>query len=81
MSQPSLNTLKKIALYTGLGGITAMVIISLKAQDKVSESPYFREAFKVLRAHEGKLTLHLNLTKICTRHSFCRSKTTFGGAD
>lgn len=53
MNLPSMNTLWKIAAYTGVGGITVAVILQLKKQEQVSGSPYFREAFKVLRANEG----------------------------
>lgn len=60
MMLPSMHTLQKIALYTGFAGITAVVLLQLKKQEQISQSPYFKEAIKVLRAHEGTLKFYFN---------------------
>lgn len=78
MKLPSMQTLQKIALYTGAVGLTAAVLVQLNRQEKVAESPYFREAFKVLRAHEGNITVSLDyMAPVFTNLSFCRSKEAF----
>lgn len=53
MKLPSMQTLRGIAVVTGLAGISGCVYLQLKATQNIGNSPFFREAFKILRADEG----------------------------
>lgn len=48
-----MQTLRSIAVLTAVGGVGGIVILRRKHLDEIAGSPYFREAFKILRAHPG----------------------------
>lgn len=50
MVLPSMETLKNIAILTGFAGISGCVYLQIKAANTLSQSPFFRAAFKALRA-------------------------------
>ncbi|XP_050075871.1 uncharacterized protein LOC126563285 [Anopheles maculipalpis] len=53
----SLRTLTKAATYIAVGGITAAMIMKVKLEDKIRSQPYYKEALKLLRAHQGAIQL------------------------
>lgn len=50
-----MKVLFNIAVGTAVVGTGAMIYVQLKQMEQVSSSDYFREAFKLLRAHPGIL--------------------------
>lgn len=52
---PSMKALVNIALGTAVVGTGAIIYVQLKQMEQISNSEFFREAFKLLRAHPGIL--------------------------
>lgn len=48
-----MQTLRGVAVVTALAGISGCVYLQIKATDNIGQSPFFREAFKILRADES----------------------------
>lgn len=48
-----MQRLVKIALYTTFAGMTGVIILQQRKISDISQSEYFREAFKILRANKG----------------------------
>lgn len=57
MGMPPMGRLVNVALYTAVGGITGILYLTQSKVNEVSQSEYFKEAFKVLRAHEGMIAI------------------------
>lgn len=55
MRLPAMDTLRKIAVYTAVVGISGCVYLQIKATSTIGQSPYFRAAFKTLRADPSKI--------------------------
>lgn len=53
MKLPSLQSLYSTAMVIAVGGIGGIFILRMNKLNDISGSPYFREAFKILRAHQG----------------------------
>lgn len=52
---PSMKTLVNTAVGTAVVGIGAILYVQLKRMEQIANSDFFREAFKLLRAHPGIL--------------------------
>lgn len=57
-----MRTLVNTAIGVAFAGVTAIVYVQLKQLDEISNSTYFKEAFKILRGHAGK-TMFCSCTK------------------
>lgn len=55
MRLPAMDTLRKVAFYTAVAGISGCVYLQIKATSSIGQSPYFRAAFKTLRADPSKI--------------------------
>lgn len=55
MRLPEMKTLVNTAIGVAVAGITAVMYIQLKQLDDISNSTYFKDAFKILRGHAGKM--------------------------
>lgn len=53
MILPQMKTLVNTAIGIGFAGVSGMMYLQLKQLDDIANSDYFREAFKILRAHRG----------------------------
>lgn len=51
-----MQTLRTVAVLTAVGGVGGIIALRNKKLKEISGSPFFREAFKILRAHEGMNT-------------------------
>lgn len=54
MRLPKMNTLRRIALGIPVVGMGCIIYAQLRRMQQISDSEFFREAFDILRAHEGK---------------------------
>lgn len=48
-----MKTLVNTAIGVAFAGVTGIMYLQMKQLEKISNSAYFKEAFKVLRAHHG----------------------------
>lgn len=53
MKIPSLQTLGGTAVLITVVGVGGILLLRQKKLEEISGSPYFRAAFKILRAHQG----------------------------
>ncbi|XP_058464423.1 uncharacterized protein LOC131438425 [Malaya genurostris] len=53
----AIKTLVKTAVYVGIGGISAALIMKMKLEEQVRGQAYYKESMKVLRSHPGAITL------------------------
>lgn len=54
MRWPSNKTLVKTAIYIGMAGITSVMYMRWKIEERIRNTEYFRTAFQTLRQHKGK---------------------------
>lgn len=62
MKLPSMDTLRSIAILTAVGGTTGIFLVRKQKLNEITGSPYFREAFKILRTHPGIQCDKLNIS-------------------
>lgn len=55
MRLPSMEALRNVAVYAGVLGIGGCVYLQIKLTNTISQSPYFRAAFKTLRTDPSKI--------------------------
>lgn len=48
-----MKTLVNTALGIAFAGVSGIMYFQLKQLDEISNSDYFKQAFKILRAHQG----------------------------
>lgn len=53
MRLPKVQTLFKTALGVTVAGVGSVIYMQLKRLEEISESEFFKETFKILRAHKG----------------------------
>lgn len=53
MRFPSNKTLAKYAVYIGIAGISSVMYMRWKIEERIRNAEYFRSAFKILRQHRG----------------------------
>ncbi|XP_053664877.1 uncharacterized protein LOC128714026 [Anopheles marshallii] len=53
----SVKKLAKAAMYIAFGGITAAMVMKIKLEDKIRSQPYYKDALKLLRSHQGAVQL------------------------
>lgn len=54
MRFPSNSTLAKWIVYIGVGGMSSVMYMRWKVEERIRNTEYFRSAFQVLRQHRGK---------------------------
>lgn len=54
MRFPSNKTLAKVAIYVGIAGISSVMYMRWKIEERIRNTDYFRAAFQTLRQHKGK---------------------------
>lgn len=57
MKFPSNRTLAKISVYIAIGGISAVMYMKYKIEDRIRNYEYYRQAFKALRGNAGKYSV------------------------
>ncbi|XP_073845183.1 uncharacterized protein [Musca autumnalis] len=57
MRFPSNKTLAKYAVYIGIAGISSVMYMRFKIEERIRNAEYFRSAFKILRQHKGAVSL------------------------
>lgn len=62
----STSFLWKTSVYVAVGGMTSVMIMRSILKDRVRQSDYFRESFKILRANEGAKSLLGEPIKECS---------------
>lgn len=53
MRLPEMRTLFNTAIGVALAGTGSIVYMQLKQLENISKSDFFKEAFKILRSHNG----------------------------
>lgn len=53
MRLPSTKTLAKIGVYVGVAGISSVMYMRWKIEERIRNTDYFRAAFQTLRQHRG----------------------------
>ncbi|XP_053688302.1 uncharacterized protein LOC128737651 [Sabethes cyaneus] len=53
----TMRTLVKTAAYIGIGGITAVLFLKGRMEDRVRSQVYYKDSLKLLRKHPGAITL------------------------
>lgn len=53
MRLPEMRTLVNTAIGVALVGTGAIVYVQMKQLEEISNSDFFKEAFKILRSHSG----------------------------
>lgn len=53
MRIPSNKTLAKAAVYVGVAGISSIMYMRWKIEERIRNTDYFRAAFQTLRQHRG----------------------------
>lgn len=56
MRLPAMKTLVNTAIGVAFAGISGIMYLQLSQLDEISNSEYFKEAFKTLRGHPGEYT-------------------------
>ncbi|XP_013106882.1 uncharacterized protein LOC106086671 [Stomoxys calcitrans] len=57
MGFPSNKTLAKWAVYIGVAGMSSIMYMRWKVEERISNTDYFRSAFQILRQHKGAVSL------------------------
>ncbi|XP_075165111.1 uncharacterized protein LOC142237623 [Haematobia irritans] len=57
MGMPSNKTLAKLAVYIGVAGISSVMYMRWKVEERIRNTDYFRSAFQTLRQHKGAVSL------------------------
>lgn len=61
MRLPQMRTLINTAIGVALAGTGAIVYIQMKQLEEISNSDFFKEAFKILRSHSGWYFIGVNI--------------------
>ncbi|XP_065369732.1 uncharacterized protein LOC135961994 [Calliphora vicina] len=57
MRFPSNKTLAKVAIYVSVAGISSVMYMRWKIEERIRNTDYFRAAFQTLRQHRGAVSL------------------------
>ncbi|KAI8128836.1 hypothetical protein FF38_11403 [Lucilia cuprina] len=57
MRFPSNKILAKVAIYLGVAGISSVMYMRWKIEERIRNTDYFRAAFQTLRQHRGAISL------------------------
>ncbi|KAM7344039.1 uncharacterized protein ACRADG_010882 isoform 1-T2 [Cochliomyia hominivorax] len=57
MRFPSNKTLAKYAIYIGIAGLSSIMYMRWKIEERIRNTDYFRAAFQTLRQHKGAVSL------------------------
>lgn len=66
MRFPSNKTLAKVAIYVGIAGISSVMYMRWKIEERIRNTDYFRVAFQTLRQHKGKYSILFIISTIKT---------------
>lgn len=59
MRLPQMKSLVNTAIGIAGVGVTGMMYLQVKQLEEISNSPFFKEAFKILRSHQGTIVSKL----------------------